>query len=138
MNRRYDDILSRIAERPAWWQSGGVPRFQRFEPGPTSTGVYTCEVALADIACQACGRRFIVAVESARHDFAIKSAIQDGSFGYGDPPAHDHCGGETMQTVSLRVLEYWTRNGGCGDAGWRRDPSLEGPFDISWWTEASD
>lgn len=59
MHPTYDDITGRIAEAPSWWQEGGVPRYGEFSPDRSSS-IYAREVALVEIACQACGTRFKV------------------------------------------------------------------------------
>lgn len=136
MNRSYDDIISRIPEPPLWWQAGGIPRYDAFDPFH-STASGTSEVALVEIACQATGIRFAVAFEGGR-DRAIAAAIRDFSLFYGDPPNVEgvvpHMSSETN-----RVLQYWYSNhpeyivdGVITDyhryAEWKRDSSLEVQF----------
>lgn len=55
----YDDIRSRINEPPRWFDSDGVPRYVMFEPHHAT--ISGREAALLEIACQACGTRFVVA-----------------------------------------------------------------------------
>jgi len=136
MHRSYDDIISRIPEPPIWWQEGGIPRYDPFDP-KSSTGVYTTEVALAEIACQVTDARFLVTIEGGE-DRPVAKAIREGNLCYGDPPnvptVPPH-----MTSEMLRVVQYWWR---ChaeyvvdgrivdwkGYDEWRRDPSLE----INW------
>lgn len=141
MNRNYADITSRILEEPSWWQEGGIPRYGQFEPGQ-STGVYTHQVALMEIACQACDRRFTVALEQSAHIPRVDEQIREGTIEYGDPPNVRCCpGGPSMTSVPIRIQEYWHRGhhefvqGGKvtnlrGYSEWRRDPSLEVEFPV--------
>ena len=136
MYRAYYDIISRISKPPLWWQEWGIPRYDEFDPS-NSTALGTKEVALAEIACQATGTRFIVAFEGGG-DGAIATAIRDFSLDYGDPP---NVAGVVphMLSETLRVLQYWYRghpeyvvDGVITDWNrydeWRRDPSLEVTF----------
>ena len=136
MHRSYHDILSRIPEPPRWWQEGGIPRYDVFDP-QTSTGIGTSEVALAEIACQMTGIRFFVTLEGGRNR-EIAKAIREGYLSYGDPPNTPDVAGHTTSEM-LRVVEYWCSdhdeyvvNGKIVDWGkyseWRRDQSLEITF----------
>lgn len=133
MHRSYHDIISRIAEPPIWWQEGGIPRYDLFNPA-SSTGIYCVEVALAEIACQMTDVRFIVAMEG-RGDRQIAKSIRDFSLCYGDPPNVPEASPYTT-SVTLRVIQYWHRNhpeyvvegtvsNYKGYTEWRRDTSLE-------------
>ena len=136
MYRDYYDIISRIPEPPLWWQQGGIPRYDAFDP-EYSTGIGAKEVALVEIACQDTGIRFVVALEGGE-DRAIAAAIRNRTLGYGDPP---NVGGVNASALSetLRVLEYWysghseyVQDNGITDwkrySEWRRDASLEVAF----------
>lgn len=136
MYRYYGDIISRIAEPPLWWEKGGIPRYDEFKPGK-STGIYTNEVALAEIACQFTGIRFIVAFEKPENR-AIAAAIRDFSLFYGDPPNIPEVAGDTS-SLTLRILQYWhcghpeyVAEHGITDwaryTEWKRDRSLEVAF----------
>jgi hypothetical protein len=61
MHQHYGDILKRIREPPQWFDDYGVPRFEEFSPQQLGN-IYAREAALAEIACQECGRLFIVAL----------------------------------------------------------------------------
>ena len=61
MHQHYRDILDRIDEAPTWFDENGVPRFGDFLPGYLGN-IYAREAALAEVACQACGRMFKVAL----------------------------------------------------------------------------
>lgn len=133
----YRDITSRLGS-PLWWDEHGVPRYDPFEPDLSD--VYDDYVALLEIACQSCRRRFQVSCGvsktwyKVRHDGRgpmLPTAENTGSFGYGDPPPHGddlgRCPGETMTLDLLRVVEFWRRDG--RDMNWRRDPQHEVIFD---------
>lgn len=66
MHRSYDDMLDRLPE-PNFYQEGGIPRFEPFQPGKT-TGIHSKEAVLAEIACQGCGTVFKVAFERDEHE----------------------------------------------------------------------
>ena len=143
----YEDILSRIAEPPRWFDERGVPRYCEFAPDRIAN-IYADECALLAIACQSCGRPFSVALDAAMANrmATTKSAewrtladiIRSREIHYGDPPNVDCCGvGHTQNSTPRRVLEYWERiqetyispvSGLRAVRGWRhwqRDPSLE-------------
>ena len=112
-------IRSRIKDDIRWWDDNGVPRYREFSP--TQCGVYDVVVALVEVGCQACMERFHVAVtfnqESLRQvgeRYALPTAGNIGTFRYGDPPFHSHgtdgCVGNTMNSESIRVLEFWQRD----------------------------
>ena len=114
----YSDITSRIAEGPSWHDANGVPRYETF--APAMLGVYDDFAVLAEIACQACGRRSLVGAGWTRFDvFAdpiIERTLADlvESFDYGDAPRHDYkemgrCAGETMSSEMVRVVEAWEK-----------------------------
>lgn len=141
MNRAYDDIRSRLGE-PLWFDGHGVPRYDPFHP--EMCGVYDRYVAFVLIGCQACDQTFRVAVEWGAEDMiaaaaakagtidpALPTADPDrwravGSFHYGDPPIHG-CAGDTMNSVPLRILEFWHRPSDNSPNGfdWRRLPEHE-------------
>lgn len=147
MLQHYEDILSRIAEPPRWFDEQGVPRYCEFAPHCIAN-IYADECALLAIECQSCGRPFIVALDAAMANrTAIKKSaewrtladiIRSHDIHYGDPPNVDCCGvGHTQNSNPRRVLEYWERiqetytdpaSGLRAIRGWRhwtRDHSLE-------------
>lgn len=145
MHPTYDDITSRIAEAPSWWQEDGVPRWGEFSPGMASS-IYAREVALMEIACQSCGKTYRVAMCRTGHesDSTIADKIVQGHLHYGDPPnsmhAEDCGGGASMNSEPVRILEYWSthnqryvENGIVKDYeryfAWERNPLLEGKYD---------
>lgn len=132
MKPDYSDIVERCG-RPLWWDPYGVPRYVEFRPERCS--VEGTDVALLRIACQACGRQFVVASQ-ARHarDHRVQMPERTlsgrpspwdaiGSFHYGDPPrgdpAHNDCvAGPTMNSVPLEILSFWRLPSGLEN--WRR------------------
>lgn len=126
MNRSYADITSRLGE-PLWWDGHAVPRYEAFKP--EMCGVYDRYIAYLEIACQACVRRFHVAVcVDGMFPVWHPSEVQWGPGGngwsltadnmphredagiwhYGDPPRHG-CIGDTMNCIDLRIVEFWER-----------------------------
>ena len=131
MHHHYDDIRSRIAEEPRWWDEYAVPRYCAFSPGEVAD-IYAHEVALVEIACQACGARFAVAWSRQRHEmsrnedgkFWVREArpFDPHAFHFGDPPNAGCCApGPTMNCDDLRVLECWRRE----NFEWVRQPEKE-------------
>jgi hypothetical protein len=116
MHHDFEDIRSRISEPPSWFDSNGTPRYGEFDPGACPC-IYADEVALVEIACQACDQKFMVEIHRSitEHGFGWTLASKVRSLHYGDPPAHD-CTGDTMNCLDLRVVEFWRR---------KHDPMLE-------------
>ncbi|PWE49178.1 hypothetical protein DEM26_15110 [Thioclava sp. NG1] len=121
MHCHYKDILSRIATPPDWFDENAVPRWGRFLPFSVAN-FYAKETALAEIRCQACQRIFQVAFselnmqpprlkkELGEEHARLAEVIEAKLLHYGDPPNIDCCSsGPTMNSVPLRVLEYWHR-----------------------------
>jgi hypothetical protein len=166
MHPYYGDILSRIDAEPIWFDEHAVPRFCEFSP-EQSASIYVDECALAEISCQACKRPFRVAFsamnvkaeremskeewqaflsDSARAHENIRpvaDAIRNGKLHYGDPPNVQCCdAGPSMNSIPLRVVEYWSRldrkyvkDGRVTDLrflNWERDPSLEIGITADW------
>ena len=150
MLQHYEDILSRIAEPPRWFDEQGVPRYCEFAPDRIAN-IHAQECALLAIECQSCGRPFIVALDAgtANHNVirrpgqerewrSLADIIRSHQIEYRDPPNVACCGVGAMQTsTTRRVLEYWERiqetykdpDTGIlairGWRGWTRDHSLE-------------
>ena len=146
----YEDILSRIAEPPRWFDEQGVPRYCDFAPRRIAN-IYARECALVAIECQSCGRPFIVALDTGTANSNVISSpgheppwrslaeiIRSHQIEYRDPPNVECCGVGAMQTsITRRVLEYWERiqetyrDTGTGilqsrgRRDWTRDHSLE-------------
>jgi hypothetical protein len=150
MFQHYDDILSRIAEPPSWFDEQGVPRYCDFAPNRIAN-IYAHECALLEIACQDCGQIFFVALDEKGANEAIAmpgrnspwqklaELIRSHMIEYSDPPNVDCCGaGPSMTSITRRVLEYWhrwqdtyTEPGSpavlvrASSMDWQRDRSLE-------------
>ncbi len=86
MHASYDDIMDRISMAPLWFDEHAVPRYCEFEP-KCSAGIHIGEIALAEITCQACQRRFRVAFSAVNfREQTIAEAIRNRTLHYGDPP----------------------------------------------------
>lgn len=139
MHQAYDDIRSRIAEAPAWWDEVGVPRYGAFSPRALAD-IYAEEAALAEVTCQGCGRAFAVAFSlnpyerfAARDGRTLADLIRARELHYGDPPNVGCCpAGPTMNSEPRRVLEYWRRDGERLGLDWIRDPTLEVGIEPAW------
>jgi hypothetical protein len=127
MHHTFDDIRSRIAEPPAWFDSNGTPRYGEFTPG-ACPNIYADEVALVEIGCQACAEKFLVETHHSIMDFGtgwqLAARIRDECVHYGDPPAHG-CVGDTMNCLDLRVVQYWHHQDGSVMLDWERVAELE-------------
>jgi hypothetical protein len=129
MHHPYNDITSRIPEKPKWYDEFAVPRYCEFSPNEVAD-IYANEVALVHIKCQACRADFFVAfsismIQRIRGAQTLVEQIRDGSLHYGDPPNSGCCGsGATMNCHDERVLQYWHK-GERSPFDWQRDPSLE-------------
>ena len=144
MYRLYSDIRDKLGE-PLWHDEHGVPRYCEFHP--EHCGIYDRHVALLEIECQSCGQRFPVSA-SWDHGDAIQAWVSagkpqgfkwedalelptptnhGGSFTFGDAPWHGErqCAGTTMTTDTIRVLQFWSRDGGEHGFDWRRRPEFE-------------
>ncbi len=159
----YDDIKSRIAEPPTWYDGNGTPRYGEFKP--EMLGVYDDCAILVEIACQNCHERFLVgegSYQMDRYSAQLRTAALKGTsagdikmlsaeeyltrwaehYSYGDPPAHG-CVGDTMGSVEFRVVQAFLRNkdysGGADREEWLRQPHLEKDIDPpEWWREFPD
>lgn len=123
MNADYEDITSRIEEKPQWWDANGVPRYGEFEPD-MCPDIYSAHIALLRITCQACGKPFDVemhldVIASLKKEFAPTA------WHYGDPPRHG-CVGDTMNCMDIECLQAWVRDGGEYKFDWARHHDLEG------------
>lgn len=119
MHQDYKDILSRISEEPKWFDENGTPRFCDFEPGRQSK-FYAYEVALLEIECQSCGKKFKVCLSrdlEGDTDYLLSTGrgykrfpnIPHYMLHYGDPPNVGCCdAGPTMNSIPLKFLEYWS------------------------------
>jgi hypothetical protein len=128
MHNMYRDILERIPEAPLWFDEVGVPRYEPFSPRLLNN-IYSGEAALAEISCQACGTRFLVALTErhVKQGFSLSDELWLGRAYYGDPPNVSCCSaGPTMGSETHSIFEYWKRD--CDlDFDWQRDARFEGP-----------
>ena len=133
MLQPYHDIVGKLG-RPEWWDEAGVPRYVPFQPGEAHD-IYADEVALVEIACQNCGKRFLVAfstsamrrlwpAENGEPLPTLADAIKTRGLHYGDPPCwfNANCiAGSTMNCEDIRVVEFWK----TVNLEWERVPELE-------------
>jgi len=128
MHRNYTDIIEAAAPlEPIWFDSNGVPRFKPFTPNMIPD-IYANQVVLYEIACQNCGRKFLVSEETdSFHHIKISDRIMTHKLHYGDPPNVDCCtSGPTMNCVDLRVVEFWMKDTeDWVTREWKRVPELE-------------
>lgn len=128
----YSDITSRLGS-PLWWDEAGVPRYEAFAP-ESVVFASAKQAALIEIACQGCGTLFQVALSSRDEELSRKA--QEGLLEYGDPPVTACCAlGMTMNSVPLRLLEFWQRG---ADRRWQKGEELEGPLQCSWVKRRAD
>lgn len=124
MHEAYEDITSRISEEPTWYDQNGTPRYGKFTPDGCPN-IYSSHVALMEIACQSCGKRFRVEMHTDvwnDHDTLPKK------WHYGDPPRHSCMGGgDTMNCEDLFVLEVWSKSNPLRN--WKRLRKLEGAIE---------
>lgn len=132
MNCGYEDIRSRIAEKPRWFDEHAVPRYCEFTPKALAD-IYATEAVLAEIACNGCGHKFNVAISFnyldavRRNTESLEALIKSRCLHYGDPPNVGCCAsGPTMNSDMVRVIEYWRMG---DDFEWVRDHSLEVTFE---------
>ncbi|WP_066705035.1 hypothetical protein [Celeribacter ethanolicus] len=103
----YDDILSRIAEPPLWFDEHAVPRYADFSPEQAAK-ISAQEVVLLLIRCQACRRDFRDALSSSEAKPVLAPKIEARTLRFGDPPNVRCCStGPAMNSISVQVLEYW-------------------------------
>lgn len=135
MYRRYRDILSRIAEEPAWFDEHAVPRYGEFAPDKIAN-IYADEAALAEVTCQCCRHVFRVAFSQDNNRPAevpsetIAEAIRARTLHFGDPPNFCCDVGASMNSEPRRVVEYWRRHDSTYT--WRRDSSFEVDIRPDW------
>lgn len=126
----YQDIRDKLGE-PIWFDDKGVPRYRSFHPD--MMGVYVTFAALLEVKCQDCGQTFRVG-QAISHSGAQQRDLDEvlptpqgvGGFHFGDPPRHG-CVGDTMNSLPVRVLQFWRKDGDTPQE-WRRDRDCE----VSW------
>lgn len=122
MKSNYEDIFSRIAEEPKWYDQNGCPRYDDFRP-ELCPDIYSHQVVLLKIACQECRRIFFVEM----HKGCWESLGNPKKLHYGDPPNHN-CVGDTMNCFDLEVVEAWYKD---DNLQWKRKEDLEGEISES-------
>lgn len=152
MHIDYDDITKRLGP-PLWHDSRGVPRYEPFTPHMAT--VYDDYVTLMEIECQCCRAKMVVASTASQliakfrsptgaklrsptqREVILPSATPSdpwvciGDFHYGDPPRHHFedgracVAGPTMNSIPIRVIEFWGRHHESGTGRWTRDPQYE-------------
>ena len=140
----YWDILEAIDAEPLWYDGSGVPRYAPFIP--SMLGVYDAFAVHARIACQGCRRPFEVARGWTSRWFApgaemgtselVRPTLDElvRGFRYGDPPRHG-CGGDSMQSVGLRILAAWSNSPG---RDWLHHPEYAGLSILPEWVSEDD
>jgi len=131
MHCTYKDIRERLGE-PLWWDEFAVPRYCEFRPSEAAN-IYAWECCLLEIACQNCGKRFLVCMSwsswaeiMGKPTPMLAERIRSSVLGYGDPPNAGCCSaGPTMSSDVLRVVEYWAR---VDFGGWKRNRLYEKTF----------
>jgi hypothetical protein len=113
MKAMYEDVLAAIANGhegdPIWYDENGTPRFATHHP-EMCPDIYASEVALLEIACQACERVFRAQMSRSSYSTQLRAEVKSGAIHYGDPPNADCCpAGPTMNCLDLRVVEFWAR-----------------------------
>jgi hypothetical protein len=119
MHENYEDIKSRIEEEPSYYDFNGVPRYGGFSPDKCPN-IYSRHVGLFRIACQNCGKEFLVEMNADIWDRMLE--IPPKKWHYGDPPIHG-CIGDTMNCIDLEVIEFWHKG---SDFEWTRMVGFEG------------
>lgn len=129
MKGDYSDILKRIPEEPKWYDMNGAPRYD--DPRPSlSPYVYADKIAFILVKCQECEREFTVEVswtELKPDSGKPMNAIITSYLQYGDPPRHGGCVGETMNSIPIKVLQFWELD---QRGEWRLNEKLSG-FNIT-------
>ena len=135
MLHHYEDIRSRIAEEPKWWDENGVPRYCDFSPQAVAD-IYARQAALVEIACQNCGQLFLVAMSqgmpfnpwTGKPVETLEEQVRRDGIHYGDPPNAGCCAaGPSMNCEDNRVVQFWRwRSAPLFD--WERIPALEIPL----------
>lgn len=132
MHTDYRDIRTKAGGGVQWYDEHAVPRYDAFHP-QACANVYADEVVLMEVRCQGCSKSFAVCMSKRRGDVGptLAEQISDKSIHYGDPPNIGCCpAGPTMNSVPIKVLQYWRRNTSeAMDPGWAakdaRKPAME-------------
>ncbi len=111
----YDDLYELTDKPPLWWDQNGTPRWKPFSPG--AMDIYADEALLMEVFCQQCRKSYMVGMCSFSLDAGVSnyllSQVRNGAIHYGDPPNTDCCSaGAAMNSVPIRVIEFFSRIGG--------------------------
>ena len=129
MKHDYPDIRALTTKDPLWFDSDGVPRYQKFRrelcPDP-----YARWVVLMQILCQRCCTRFLVEMHGGVWN---PEPGPPEHLDYGDPPPHkgrlgEKCWGDTMSSDNVAVVEVWIQSEHTLE--FERHPDKEGPIDL--------
>lgn len=137
MHHHYNDIISRIKEKPEWYDQNGTPRYDKFSYDDMPN-IYSTEALLVKIKCQDCGMEFMVGMcfcemdklynpRASSYEEDIKGYLKGKKMWrhwfpvhYGDPPSHG-CAGDTMNCIDVQIVEFWKRE----RFDWVRKPEYE-------------
>ena len=115
MKSTYHDIQSRIKDKPKWYDKNGVPRYGEFHPSLCSH-FHADELILLKIHCQYCNVIFLVELNMMKDDnvsyeyrFLHYHEFYMLPFHYGDPPRHDDCTGNSMNSIPIEIIQFWKR-----------------------------
>jgi hypothetical protein len=138
MLAKFEDILSRVKEKPSWYDCNGTPRFGKFNP-ELSPNIYADEVLLVRIRCQNCHEEFLVEFnfDTSKKIWnpdrkSFEEYIKNGeleAIHYGDPPRHScydddrGCVGDTMNCDDIEIVEFWKKKGKWPE--WKRMKKME-------------
>jgi len=133
MHTNYLDIRGRLG-KPTWWDEYAVPRYCEFTTDRiANTGARQC--ALVEIACQSCGHKYQVAVSSRVTDpYPLSTLIEQRWMNYGDPPNYCCFMGASVNSIPLRVLEFWIIHSATG-MGWERFEKYESADIVPDWAK---
>ncbi len=136
MKDDYSDITSLIDQEPTFYEESGVPRYSAFKP---DMFLHAQEVALVEIQCQSCGKRFSVVLcwDSYKKRPPFSKFIEEGNLAnidYGHPPRHGvefqdgkwSCyAGDVMSSESVKILEFWQEVPTKKSVRWKRQKKYE-------------
>jgi len=132
MKPNFSDLIKPDQE-PLWWDWRGVPRYAKWEPGIGLDELPATEHALLLIRCQGCGTPFVVDAVSLSKEDGLADLIRERRLHYGDPPFKPCCSvGYSMNSVPIRVLQYWHCEYTPSGIRWVRDASLEVDITLEW------
>lgn len=168
MHHHYNDITDRIGSKPKWWDEHAVPRYCDFHPDQTANIyanevvllLIACQdcghefpVCMSQSRGEMAMRAYNILVEKHMRKptdeefsgqmerWSLASQIETDTIHYGDPPnacPPSCCAGSTMNSIPLRVLQYWRHKKGGGMPAWERVENLERVIDCEWANDPGD